>query len=164
MKNKGPYAVGVLALLAILIAAPVSAQTPKADRGADKAAVEQTFRDYVAAFVSGDPKRIATYYHEPAMLVGVGKVLGTTTELEKFFAGVRADLQSSGYADFVFDQLAVKLLGQNVAFLSYIGERRTKDGAVLGKVAASCFLRRTDAGWKIAATVAHPPDDFIKLD
>jgi hypothetical protein len=58
----------------------------------------------------------------------------------------------------------VKLVGKSVALVSYSGDRSTKDGTVLEKAAGSFFLRKTDAGWKIAASVAYPPDDFIKLD
>src|SRR5262249_59443703 len=135
------------------------------DRAAETAAVKQTFRDFVATFVAGDPKKIASFLKEPVIIVGSGTVLGTTSEIEKWAADTRSQLQSRGYADFAFDQLEARPLGQNVAFLSYSGQRKTKDGAVIEKVAGSMFFRKTDAGWKMV-TVPHgyPPADFIKLD
>ena len=48
--------------------------------------------------------------------------------------------------------------------VSYLGERQTKDDKVLQTIAGSFFLKRTDAGWKIAAGISYPPEDFIKLD
>src|SRR4029077_2353800 len=140
MRNKALYSVGAFALLGVLVAASVSAQAPKTDRAADKAAIEQVFRDYVATFVAGDQKKMSTYMNVPVMAVGLDKVLVTATEIEEYVAGVQGNFKSRGYAEFVFDQVAVKLLGQNLAFLSYSGQRRTKDGTVLEKGAGSVFL------------------------
>jgi ketosteroid isomerase-like protein len=162
MRSKAFYVVAAFAVLEILIAAPASAQSPKDDRAAQKAAIEQFYRNYIADFMAGDPKKIAAYYNEPLMLVGVGKVIGTTAEIEKFIAGVRGDLPRD--YEFVLDQLSVKLIGKNVALLSYTGERRAKDGAILQKTAGSSFLRKTDTGWKIATSLSYPQEDFIKVD
>jgi len=82
--------------LALLLATPVGAQAPGADRAADKARVERMFREYVAAFSAGDAKETATYYNEPLMLLGVGKVMASPTELEGWVAGLLVDLQSRG--------------------------------------------------------------------
>jgi hypothetical protein len=54
IRSRGLCSVGVLVLLGLIMAAPIQAQTPQMDRAADKAAVEQTFRDYIAIFLTGD--------------------------------------------------------------------------------------------------------------
>jgi uncharacterized protein (TIGR02246 family) len=164
MTKTALHAIRSLALIGVLVAGPVGAQAPKPDKVADKATVEQLFREYVAAFVAGDPRKIAAYYNEPTMLLGMGKVLSTRAEVETWVQTITTDFQSRGIADLHLDQLAVKLLGQNVALVSAISQRRAKDGAVVDTVAASYVLRRADTGWKIAALAAYPPADFLKLE
>jgi len=164
MGNKALYSVCAFALLGILVAASVKAQTPKTDRVADKATVEQTIREYVGSFFSSDAKKIATFYNEPLMVVNTGKVYTTRAELEAWTQTNLEGMRSRGIADFRLDQLIVKLLGQNVALVSFMGERRTKDGSPVEALAVTYSLRRTDGGWKIASMIFLPTADFVKLD
>ena len=100
MMRRTLYSLATVGLVGFLASVPVCAQAPKADRAADKATVEQTFREYMAAFSAGDPQKIATDYNEPMMLVPWGKVIGTKAELETWVQTVRRDLQSRGIADY----------------------------------------------------------------
>ena len=152
------YAASV-ALVAILIAGSASAQT---DRAADKAAVEKTVRELGTNFVTNDDKKAASYFYEPWMQIGTGKVLNSA-EAEKAMGDLRKSLPKE-YEHYSYKQLSAKMLGKDFAMVSYVGERQTKDNKVLQTVAGSFFLRRTDAGWKIAAGISYPPEDYIKLD
>jgi len=58
----------------------------------------------------------------------------------------------------------VKMLGENVALVSFIIKQQAKDGAVVNVSAGTYSLRRTDNGWKIAVISTYPPADFVKLD
>jgi len=58
-----------LLVLGLLLATSAQAQAPKVDRAAEKAAVEQTFRDYAATFWTGDMKKVTTFYNEPMMVI-----------------------------------------------------------------------------------------------
>lgn len=153
-------AVPAAALVAILIVGLANAQT---DRAADKAAVEKTVKETVTTFFVSDVKKVASYFHEPWMQIGTGKVLNTAEEAEKSVAEARKSLPKD-YDHFNVKQLSAKMLGKDFAMVSYLGERQTKDNKVLQTVAGSFFLKRTDAGWKIAAGISYPPEDFIKLD
>src|ERR1044072_8041428 len=148
------------ALAAILIAGSANAQT---DRAADKAAVEKTVKELVTTYVTNDDKKIASYFHEPWMQIGTGKVLNTTAEAEKSIAEGRKSLPKD-YDRFNIKQLSAKMLGKDFAMVSYVGERQDKDNKVLQTMGQSFFLKRTDAGWKVAAGISYPPEDYIKLD
>ena len=154
------YAASAAALVAILIVGLANAQT---DRAADKAAVEKTAKEFITSFATNDDKKVVSYIHEPWMQIGTGKVLNTTAEAEKWVAEFRKTLPKD-YDHLNVKQLSSKILGKNFAMVSYLGERQTKDDKVLQTVAGSFFLKRTDAGWKIAAGIGYPPEDFIKLD
>src|SRR5215813_10877181 len=57
----------------LLLATSAHAQAPKVDRAAEKAIIEQTFRDYAAMFLMGDIKKVTAYYNEPLMLLPTGR-------------------------------------------------------------------------------------------
>jgi hypothetical protein len=148
------------ALVAILIAGPASAQT---DRAADKAAAEKIVREQATTFLTNDDKKAASYFYVPWMQIGTGKTLNSAEEAEKFFAEFKKSLPKE-YDHLTIKQLSAKMLGKDFAMVSYVGERQTKDNKVLATVASSFFVKRTDAGWKIAAGITYPAEDYIKLD
>jgi hypothetical protein len=148
------------ALVAILIVGPASAQT---DRAADKAAVEKIVRESATNFRTDDDKKAASYFYEPWMQIGTGKVLNSSAEAEKWMAEFRKSLPKE-YDHLSIKQLSAKMLGKDFAMVSYVGERQTKDNKVLQTFGSSFFLKRTDAGWKIAAGIGYPSEDYIKLD
>jgi triosephosphate isomerase len=143
-----------------LIAGPASAQT---DRAADKAVVEKTVREFTTSYATkDDDKKIVSYVYEPWLQIGTGKALNKA-EAEKTVAEFRSTFPKD-YDHLNVKQLSSKMLGKDFAMVSYVGERQTKDNKVLQTVAGSLFLKRTDAGWKIAAGINYPPEDYIKLD
>jgi hypothetical protein len=153
-------AAAAAALAAILIVGLANAQT---DRVADKTAVEKTVKEVVTTFYFDDVKKVVSYFHEPWMQIGTGKVLNTAEEVEKWIAESRKSM-TKDYDHFNAKQLSSKMLGNDFAVVSYLGERQAKDNKVLQTVAGSFFLKRMDTGWKIAAGIGYPPEDFIKLD
>lgn len=152
----------MLAFLGLLAVATVKAQTPKTDRVTDKAAVERTFRDYFSMFLTGDLKKVMTYYNEPLMFA-FGRAV-SRIEAEPIMAKFRDDARASGVAEQVLDRLDVKTLGENVALVSFVNKQQAKDGALLNVRAGTYFLRRTDDGWKITFISTYPPADYVKLD
>lgn len=154
------YAASAAALVAILIVGVANAQT---DRAADKAAVEKTVNEFLMNFVTSDDKKVVSYIHDPWMQIGSGKVSNTRAQAEGLVAEARRNLPKD-YDRFNVKQLSAKMLGKDFAMVSYVGERQAKDNKTLQTVAGSFFLKRTDAGWKIAAGISYPPEDFIKLD
>src|SRR6186713_3300997 len=105
------------ALAAILIAGSANAQT---DRAADKAAVEKTVKELVTTYATTDDKKFASYFHEPWMQIGTGRVLNTTAEAEKSIAEGRKSLPKD-YEHFNVKQLSAKMLGKDFAMVSYAG-------------------------------------------
>ena len=153
---------GVL-VLGLLLTTSAQAQSPKVDRAAEKAIIEQTFRDYAATFWTGDLKKVATFYNDPMMLMPAARVV-TLAEAEALVERVRDNGRSRGIAEAVLERLEVKMVGEGVALVSWLGKRLTKDGAVVEVLAGTYYLRKTDNGWKIAVIHAFPPTDFVKLD
>lgn len=159
--------IAALVALTPLIALPGAfAQTPPVDRGSEKSAVAQIFRDYIAAFSEGDPKKVAPYYDVPVALVFpmAARSLATAAEIEKWLGTIRADMRNRGVENVIIDELNVKILGKDIALLSSNYRRLAKDGKTLERGASTYFLRKTDGGWKISAVTAHPPEDTVKLD
>lgn len=159
--------IGGLAGFASVLALSVAfAQAPQMERGAEKAAVAQVFRDYIAAFSEGDPKKIAPYYDVPVALVlpMVARSLATPADTEKWLETTRADMRKRGVESVTIDDVNVKILGKSIALLSSSYRRLAKDGKVLERGASTYFLRKTEQGWKISAVTAHPPEDTVKLD
>jgi len=153
-------AVSAAALVAILILGPANAQT---DRAADKAAAEKTVKEFVTSFATNDDdKKIVSYIYEPWLQIGTGKALNKA-EAEKNVAEFRSTFPKD-YDHLNVKQLSGKMLGKDFAMVSFVGERQAKDNKVLATVAGSFFVRRTDAGWKVAAGISYPPEDYIKLD
>jgi ketosteroid isomerase-like protein len=126
-------------------------------------AVERTFREYIAIFLTGDLKKVTAHYNEPLMLVATSRAVNRA-EAEVIMGKIRDDLQARGIAEFVFDRLEVKMVGENVALVSFIIKQQTKDGVVVNVSAGTYSLRRADSGWKIAVISTYPPADFVKLD
>jgi len=56
------------------------------------------------------------------------------------------------------------VLGQSLALVSYMGQRRAKDGSPAQTLAFAYLLRKTDAGWKIVTITFFPATDFVTLD
>jgi ketosteroid isomerase-like protein len=154
---------GVLVLLGLLITASAQAQAPKVDRATDKATIEQTFRDYIAMFLTGDMKKITTYYNDPIMLLPFGRIL-TSAEAGPYMERVRENWRSRGMAETVLERLEVKMVGDNGALVSFIGKRQNKEGAFVEGNAGIYSLRKIDNGWKIAVIHTFPTADFVKLD
>jgi hypothetical protein len=94
---------GVLVLLGFLLTASAQAQAPKDDRAAEKATVEQTFRDYAAAFWTDDMKKVTTYYNDPMMLMPAGRVV-TRAEAEQIMERNRDNARSRGAVEGVLER------------------------------------------------------------
>ena len=163
MRNVFMTSRGVLVLLGLLISASAQAQAPKVDRAAEKATVEQTFRDYSTAFWTADMKKVTTFYNEPMMLMPAGRVV-TRAEAEQIMERNRENARSRGAVEGVLERVEVKVVGDGVALVSYIAKRLTKDGAVVQDFAGTYYLRKTNDGWKIAVLHAFPSADYVKLD
>ena len=155
---------GMLAAVSLCASALLgSVQAQSSDRAADKIAIEQTFRDYLALFLTGDLKKVTAFYNEPMMLVATGRAV-SRTEAEPIMAKARDDFRAGGVAEQVLERMEVKILGESVALISFINRQKGKDGATVNVRAGTYSLRRTDDGWKIAVISTYPPADFVKLD
>jgi ketosteroid isomerase-like protein len=161
--QRGIFSVAMLAFMGLLAAATAQAQTSKTDRAADKAAAEQTFRDYAATFMTGDLKKVMAYYNESMMLMPAARIM-TLAEADPFMEKVREDRRSRGVVEGVLERLDVKLVGDGVALVSFIIRQQTKDGTVVQASAGTYYLRKADNGWKIAVMHVFPTSDYVKLD
>lgn len=163
MRRRAIYSLATVGLISTLASVPVRAQGPKTDMTADRAAVEQTFRDYIAIFLTGDLKKVVAYYNEPLMILATGGVM-SRAEAEPFMAKVRDGFRAAGVAEQILDRVEVKALGENAALMSFINRQQAKDGTTVSVRAGTYAFRRTNDGWKIAVISVYPPADFVRLD
>ena len=152
----------VLGLL-LTVSSQAQSQAPKVDRAAEKAIIEQTFRDYGSVFLTGDIKKVTSYYADPIMIIPIGKVM-TLAEVGPWVEATRETARSRGIVEGVTERLEVKFLGDSVALVSFLTKRLNKDRAPVQVFAGTYYLRKTDDGWKIAVLHAFPPADYVKLD
>lgn len=84
---------------------------------------------YFTMFLTGDLKKVMTYYNDPMMLAG-GRAV-SRAEAEPTMAKFRDDTRARGVTEQVLDRLEVKMLGVTVALVSFINKQKAADGAHL---------------------------------
>src|SRR4051794_14349287 len=97
----------ISALLLLAVAAPARATGEE-----DDAAATQALVDYFTAYISVDPKRIASHYHEPFMFVtdGRARAFATRMDVESWLQPGLGTLKEEGYGRSEWPQLHVRLL------------------------------------------------------
>src|SRR5215510_15069380 len=83
----------------------------------------EAFRRYTEAFQTLDPRAIAPYFHEPALMLTPDEVvaLPSGAAVEQMYKRVMADLPARGYAWTEFSGLAERRLSQDVSIVTGVG-------------------------------------------
>jgi ketosteroid isomerase-like protein len=117
----------------------------------------QTLHDYYKAFSTLDASRVLPYFNEPAMLISPQGVYVAESHavLAKVFASIMETCRARGFGRSEPSMPMVKQLSATAGLTSDTAIRYRGDGSELDRAGATCVLRKTSAGWKIAVAVVH---------
>jgi ketosteroid isomerase-like protein len=118
------------------------------------------FRSYAKAFQSLDPKAVATYFDEPALMItpkGV-QALANAAAVEQAYARIMAELPAQRYARTEFSQLEERSLGDDLTMLTGSGSWVDTSGKKFMPFGMTYVLRRTSQRWRIVTAIIHNPD------
>lgn len=136
----------------------------------EKEKIIQTYRNYVQAFQSLNPKAILPFFHTPFMSISSWEVqvLSTLAEIEDSFARNMDILRENKYARTDIIDLYAGQMSKGLALVSVILERYSSDGEQLGGAGKSYTytytLRKTDNDWKIVSAMAHDAAALLKIN
>ena len=122
-------------------------------------AAEEFWR-YTKAFQSLDPKAVAAYFNEPALMItpkGVN-ALPNTAAVEQAYARIMAELPAQGYARTEFSQIAERRLGDDLTMLTGSGSWVDTSGKKFMPFGMTYTLRRTGQSWRIVIAIIHGAD------
>lgn len=130
----------------------------------DEEAITRTFVDYTQTFQTLEPHAVLPYFHVPCMFIPPQevRVLPTAVDVEALLIQVMEGLKARGYARSELMNLHVKQMSGNTAFVSVSRIRYATDGQELERLGETYTLRKTEAGWKIAAAMIHDPETVLR--
>jgi ketosteroid isomerase-like protein len=136
----------------------------------EKEKIIQTYRNYVQAFQSLNPKAILPFYQPPFMSISSREVLvlSTLAEIEDSFARNMEILRGNKYARTDIIEIFAKKMSKGLALVSVILERYSSEGEQIGGAGKTYTytytLRRTDNDWKIVSAMAHDSAAILRID
>ena len=136
----------------------------------EKEKIIQTYRNYVQAFQSLNPKAILPFYHAPFMSISSREVqvLGTLAEIEDSFARNMDILRENKYARTDIIEIYARQMSKGLALVSVILERYSSEGEQLGGAGKTYnytyTLRKTDNNWKIISAMAHDSATLLRIN
>jgi hypothetical protein len=119
----------------------------------------EVFWSYTRAFQAFDPKAVAAFFHEPAMLItprGV-LVLPNTWAVEQAYAEIMDQLRGGPYASTEFAGASERLLSDDLVELSGNGTWVDRDGRRYMPFGFTYTLRRIELGYRIVVALVHAP-------
>jgi ketosteroid isomerase-like protein len=135
----------------------------------EKERITQTYRDYVQAFQSLEPKAVLPFYHAPFLSLSSreARVMTKMSEIEDSFSRNMEILRQNQYARTDIVKLDVKQMSRSLALISVGLKRYTTSGEPLGgeerTYAYTYTLFQTDHHWKIVAAMAHDPETILNF-
>lgn len=132
--------------------------------------IVETYRAYIQAFQSLNPKAILPFYHVPFMSISTGetRVMTSPAEIEDSFARNMALLREGKYARTEIIELYARQMSQGLALVSASLKRYSAAGEQLGgpgkTYTYTCTFRKTDDAWKIVSLMAHDAGAILKFN
>ena len=148
----------VMAVALLAIEAPAEAQSlDAATRQAIRAELDAFFDQYYAWYSAGAAAEIAEHAYNVPYLRGDGSALRTPDEVRQSVADAWARLDAQGYAGSDMPERNICVLSASSAIVSGRGERRLRDGGLLGEYGWTYTLVGTNDGWRIISIFGHDP-------
>lgn len=88
-------------------------------------------------------------------------VLPSADVARERFAAMFAALVGRGFASTEADDVEVRIVSDDLAFVDATFTRRRADGSELERVASLYVCRRRPEGWRVGALVPHPPGTHV---
>ncbi|OBQ20218.1 MAG: hypothetical protein AN488_13345 [Anabaena sp. WA113] len=113
--------------------------------------VEATIAEYNQAFAKLQPSILGPFYHYPSILITPETAVTITNGLKLWivFTKIVADLKKQNYGRSETGPLKIKLLSNNLAVVSAVATRYTKDNQLLTSFGFTYTMRKVDERWKI---------------
>jgi hypothetical protein len=98
-----------------------------------------------------------TVFEIPFIVVGDSTlVLASTDEARDRFGAMFTALVARGFASTEADDVEVRVVSADLAFVDATFTRRRADGSELERIATVYVCRRRAEGWRVGALVPHP--------
>jgi hypothetical protein len=118
-----------------------------------------TFWSYTRAFQALDAKAVATFFHEPAMMITARGVLAlpNTWAVEHAYADIMDQLRGGLYASTEFSSVSERVLSDELVELAGNGTWVDREGRRYMPFGFTYTLRRTELGYRIVVALVHAP-------
>lgn len=122
--------------------------------------IEETIAEYNKTFAKLKPGILGLFYHYPSILITPETAVTITNGLKLWivFTKIVADLKKQNYGRSETGPLKVKLLSDNLAVVSAVATRYTKDNELLTSFGFTYTMRKVDEHWKIIVGTIHDVD------
>jgi NTF2-like protein (DUF6841) len=153
-----------VAVAAIALLLPLQVIAQKGGRSSfdapDKAAIEQLFERYSAAFSSKDYVKLREYLQVPFVRFGPSNtrvetapadwaILPTMDEAINFYRAAQDALATQGVERFEWGQTRITALSVDRALVNKTYRRYRKDGTLLQEAASFYLVSKSSGSWKI---------------
>jgi hypothetical protein len=125
--------------------------------------VIETITEYNKAFANLKPSILGPFYHYPSILITPETSVSINNWLKLWivFTKIVLDLKKQNYGRSETSPLQVKFLADNLASVSAVVTRYTKDNQALNTFGFTYTLRKVGAQWKIIVGIIHNLVDAI---
>jgi ketosteroid isomerase-like protein len=136
----------------------------------EKEKIVQTYRDYIQAYQSLNPKAILPFIHNPFISIFPREVLvfGTLAEIEDSFARNMDVMRENKYARTDIIEIYARQMRKGLALVSVLLERYSSEGEQIGGAGRTYpytyTFRKVDNRWKIVTTMAHDAAAILRIN
>jgi hypothetical protein len=122
--------------------------------------VRKTIEEYNKAFSKLKPSILFAFYHYPSILITQETAVSINNKLKLWivFTKIVADLKKQNYGKSQTSPLNIKLLSDNLAVVSAVATRYTKDNQLLTSFGFTYTMRKVEDHWKIIVGTIHDVD------
>ncbi|MGD1715769.1 hypothetical protein [Dapis sp. BLCC M172] len=123
----------------------------------EKSKVAEIIVEYNNVFAKLNPLILGSFYHYPSILITPETVVTINNRLKLWlvFTKIVTDLKKQNYGRSEISPLNVKLLSNNLALISAIVTRYTKDNQLLTTFSFTYTMRKVEGRWKIIVGTIH---------
>ena len=122
--------------------------------------VVETIAEYNKAFAKLNPSILGQYYHYPSLLITSEVAISINNGLKLWivFTKIISNLKKQNYGRSETSPLKVKFLSDNLAVVSGVATRYTKDNQFITSFGFTYTMRKVDGIWKIIVGTIHDVD------
>jgi len=128
-------------------------------------AILEALEAYQRAFSAHRPELARRSYHCPCTFVDAQSVTvcSSPAEIEDALGAIIQSLEARGWSHSEWSEVFVRPLDDTRAIVSTVAIRHASDGSELERIGGTYAFLKTDEGWKIAMTLAHPAAAVLRF-